>query len=466
MKKILCLFLVFCLCFSMTGCGSEPESTENTEPDSSVQTEDSALEAAAEILKTMTLEEKIGQLFIIDVDKLVDGKKPVEEAIPELLEALDKYKVGGLVFYNQNIKGVGQIQAMLGQIKEYVAASSQIRIPLYLATQEEGGGDNSIAAQNGEIKSTGYVNPSEMGKNMTVEQLEDTGEIIGEELLNLGFNMNFAPVADVVEEEKTIDISAIDESVVAILGKEPENVPPSKKLSKAKRKKRRRAYKKKLQAYQSRYERFVDSFLEDSYCASCFGTDEEKVSEAAAAMIQGMHACHTEEGGNLCTVLKMFPGICSVAKYHKLAPVGIDTGLSRLRRVNFEPFAAGIDAGTDVVMVSHVSLNKIDPQVPCSMSSIIMSDLLRKELGFRGIIMTEQMDLPVITTRYTTSEVAVKAITSGADMIYNPQNIQEAVSALHQAVLTEEIDEKVIDQAVLRILQNKILREVYPMPGE
>ena len=56
MKKILCLFLVFCLCFSMTGCGSEPESTENTEPDSSVQTEDSALEAAAEILKTMTLE--------------------------------------------------------------------------------------------------------------------------------------------------------------------------------------------------------------------------------------------------------------------------------------------------------------------------------------------------------------------------------------------------------------------------
>ena len=184
----------------------------------------------------MSPEEKIGQLFIIDVDKLVDGKKPVEEAIPELLEALDKYKVGGLVFYNQNIKGVGQIQAMLGQIKEYVAASSQIRIPLYLATQEEGGGDNSIAAQNGEIKSTGYVNPSEMGKNMTVEQLEDTGEIIGEELLNLGFNMNFAPVADVVEEEKTIDISAIDESVVAILGKEPEYVPPSNSLKRNGRK--------------------------------------------------------------------------------------------------------------------------------------------------------------------------------------------------------------------------------------
>ena len=74
-------------------------------------------------------------------------------------------------------------------------------------------------------------------------------------------------------------------------------------------------------------------------------------------------------------------------------------------------------------MVSHVSLNKIDPQVPSSMSNIIMSDLLRKELGFRGIIMTEQMDLPVITTRYTTSEAAVKAIASGADMIYDPENI-------------------------------------------
>ena len=162
----------------------------------------------------------------------------------------------------------------------------------------------------------------------------------------------------------------------------------------------------------------------------------------------------------------MFPGICSVAKYHKLTPVGIDTGLSRLRRVNFEPFAAGIDAGTDVVMVSHVSLDRIDPQIPSSLSAVIMSDLLRKELGFRGIIMTEQMDLPVVTTRYTTGEAAVKAIASGADMIYNPENIEEAVNALRQAVQTEEIEEKVIDQAVLRILQNKILREVYPLPGE
>lgn len=466
MKKILCLFLVFCLCFSLTGCGSEPESTENTKPESGAKTEDSALEAAAGLLKTMTLEEKIGQLLMVDVDKLVNGKKPVQEALPELLEALDKYKVGGLVFYDQNIKGVEQVQTMLRQIKEYVAASPQIRIPLYLATQEEGGGRNSIAAQNDEIRSTGYISPSEMGKNMTVEQLEDTGEIIGEELLNLGFNMNFAPVADVVEEEKTIDTSAVEESVVAVLGKEPEYIPPAKKISKAKRKKKRRAYKKRLQAYQEKYERFVESYMENNYCDSCFDSDEEKVSEAAAAMIQGMHASHTEDGTNLCTVLKMFPGICSVAKYHKLVPVGIDTGLSRLRRVNFEPFAAGIDAGTDVVMVSHASLDKIDPQIPSSLSAVIMSDLLRKELGFRGIIMTEQMDLPVVTTRYTTGEAAVKAIASGADMIYNPENIEEAVNALRQAVQTEEIDEKVIDQAVLRILQNKILREVYPLPGE
>lgn len=466
MKKILCLFLVFCLCFSMAGCGSEPESEENKDPVSSGQTEDSALEAAAGILKTMTLDEKIGQLLMVDVDKLVNSRKPLQEAVPELLKALDRYKVGGLVFYDQNIKGVEQIQAMLQQIKAYVAESLQIQVPLYLATQEEGGGRNSIAAQNEEIRSTGYISPSEMGKNMTEEQLEDTGEIIGEELLNLGFNMNFAPVADVAEEEKTMDTSAVEESVVAVLGKEPEYVPPAKKISKAKRKKKRRAYKKKLQAYQNRYERFVESYTEKKYCDSCFGPDEEKVSDAAAAMIQGMHASHTEDGANLCTVLKMFPGICSVAKYHKLAPVGIDTGLSRLRRVNFETFAAGIDAGTDVVMVSHVALNKIDPQVPSSLSNVIMSDLLRKELGFRGIIMTEQMDLPVITTRYTTSEAAVKAIVSGADMIYNPENIEEAVSALRQAVQTEEIDEKVIDQAVLRILQNKILREVYPLPDE
>lgn len=466
MKKILCLFLVFCLCFSMAGCGGEPESTENTEPKKSTLTEENAMEAAAELLKTMTLEEKIGQLLIVDADKLVNDKKPVQEAVPELLEALDKYKVGGLVFYDQNIKGVAQIQTMLGQIRELTEASPQTRIPLYLATQEEGGGTNSIAAQNDEIKSTGYISPSEMGKNMTVEQLEDTGEIIGEELLNLGFNMNFAPMADVVEEEKNIDTSAVDETVVSVLGKEPEYIPPAKKISKAKRKKKRRAYKKKLQAYQNKYESYVESYCEEKYSESCFGADEEKTGEAAAAMVKGMHASYTGDGGRLCTVLKMFPGICSVAKYHKLAPVGIDTGLSRLRRVNFEPFDAGISAGTDVVMVSHVSLTKVDPQVPSSMSRVIISDVLRKELGFQGIIMTEQMDLPVITTRYTTSEAVVKAVASGADMIYNPESIGEAVSALCRAVETEEIDEKVIDQAVLRILQNKIFRGICPLPDQ
>lgn len=467
MKRITCIFLVFCLCLSMAGCGSSDEDAgEDIQGPAKVSEEEldrQAFQKAGEYLKKMTLLEKIGQMFLVDADKLVKGEETVTAVSPELLESIEKGKIGGIVFGKRNIQTADQIRTLIQDVKQSVAASTELDIPLYIGTEEEGGGRNSIAAATDTITSTGYVSPEEMGKNMTEGQLENTGEVIAGELIDLGFNLNFAPSADLAEEEVPVDRQAVSDCAVAAIGEGPEYPHFNrKKISKKKKKKLLKAYQKKLQEYNAKWDAFLNLWMEEDYKSSCFGIDEEQVGAAVEAMIHGMHAV----GDNgICTVLKMFPGIASVAKYHKLVNTKVDTGLSRLRRTNLSPFLSGIQAGTDFIMVGHVALSKVDQDVPASLSETIMTELLRNEMGFDGIIVTEQMDVPVITNKYTTEQAVVRAISSGADMVYDPEDLQAAISSVQQAVITQKIEEEVIDQAVLRILHNKIRRGIWNPPA-
>lgn len=466
MKRITCIFLVICLCLNLTGCDKDVEKSGDDvhEPAkvSEEELEEHAFQMAGEYIKNMTLEEKIGQMFLVDVDKLVKGNGPVTGTSPELLSTIEKYKIGGIVFGKQNIQTADQITALINEVKQSVAASMEMEIPLYIGTEEEGGGENSIAAVTDTIKSTGYVSPAEMGKNMTEGQLENTGEVIAGELTGLGFNMNFAPTSDLIQEEQPVDEQAVSSSAVSVLGEAPA-VPSvsGKKGSKAKKKRLMKAYEKNLQTYNEKWNAFMQMWTEENYNSSCFGEEEDHVEMAVAAMVKGMHAVGDY---GICTVLKTFPGISSVARYHKLVDTKIDTGLSRLRRTNLAPFASGIQAGTDFIMVGHVALGKVDHDTPASLSETIMTGMLRKEMGFEGIILTEQMDVPVITNAYTTEQAVVRAIVSGADMIYNPEKLGAAVSSVEQAVISQEIEEEMIDQAVLRILQNKIRRGIWVPP--
>ena len=144
-----------------------------------------------------------------------------------------------------------------------------------------------------------------------------------------------------------------------------------------------------------------------------------------------------------------------------MIPCEIDTGLSQLRRENFSTFSATMDANTNMMMVGHVILSKIDKSVPASFSRTIMSDLIRKELGFEGVLFTEALNLPVITNQYTPEEAEIKALIAGADMLYNPVDLEEAIFHVSRAVMSGDISEKQIDQVVLRILQDKIQQGIY-----
>lgn len=453
MKRITCIFLVVCLCLNLTGCrgGESQDGGQGAEADggTDAMSQNEAFKEAERILKKMSLDEKIGQMFVVSIDKLTDGDEPVTKVTDEIKAVIETYQLGGVVIESRNITGVTQVREMTD------ALSGCLKIPMYIGTMEEGGGEHSIAAHNDEITSTGYTSPAEMGKNMSEGQLEDTGEVIAKELSELGFNLNFAPTADVAENAKAVDAEVVSGSVISVIGEPPRYEEPAKKLSKKKRKKHLNAYHKELQEYDNARSDLLAACQETGYADSCFSADEDKVSEAVGAMVKGMHT------GGIATVLKTFPGIASVAEYHKLTETDIDTGLSRLRRVNFEPFAAGIDEGTEFIMVGHVYLAKIDKETPASLSKPILSDLLRKEMGFEGMIMTEQMDVPVITNQYTVRQAVIKAVMSGVNVIYDPEDIDEAFFALRQAVMFNEIDEKQINQAVLRILQSKIMRGIY-----
>ena len=460
MRRILSFFLVFCLCLNLTGCRSEGQTGETGESEKVPEAEldKQALEMAGQYLEKMTLEEKIGQMFLVDVDKLLKGGRAVTASSPELLQAIERYKVGGIMLGRGNVQSTDQVKSLINDIQQATGENGNLTIPLYIGTEEEGGGEKSIAASTETITSTGYVSPAEMGKNMTESQLENTGEVIAGELAGLGFNLNLAPTADVAGTGQPADEQAGRDRVIAVIGKEP--VAPNtsgRKISKAKRKKKWKAYRRRLKQYNAKYDALVQAYSEARYNDSCFSEDGEKVGEAVSAMVKGMH---TAGSNGICTVLKMFPGISAVAGYHKLVGREIDTGLSRLRRENLAPFSAGIDAGTDAIMVGHVTVSKVDSSAPASLSKTIMMDMLRDEMGFDGIVLTEQMDVPAITEQYTTDQAVRQAITSGADMIYNPEDLEVAISSIRQAVMAQEIEEKVIDQAVLRILHNKLLRGI------
>lgn len=452
MKRILSIFLVLCLCVTMCGCSfQKKKSSAISESADTELDEEEVLKQAGKILKKMTLDEKIGQMILVDLNQLSEDGKPVTKLTKKIKEKLEKNHIGGVLLDNSNVESVEQIKKLTQDLQ------STEGIALYIGTEEEGGGTRSIAVNNKEIDGTGYVSPADMGKNMSEDQLEDTGVMIAKELKNLGFNLNLAPCADVWKVENIGKISWDEIRNLAMQEAGPAPVEPKikKKMSKKKAKKLKQKYEKERASYEKKVKAYIDRYTVDDASQSCFSSDEDVVSTAAEAMVTGM------KSQGIATAVKTFPGIAPVARYHQLIPCQITTGLSKLRRENFSTFSSAIDAGTNMMMAGHVWLTKIDKDFPVSLSQTILSDVVRKELGFEGVVFTEALNVPVITNQYSPEEAELKAVIAGADMLYDPVDVEDAVFHISRAVMFGDIDEKQVDQAVLRILQDKIQQGIY-----
>jgi len=182
-----------------------------------------------------------------------------------------------------------------------------------------------------------------------------------------------------------------------------------------------------------------------------FGEDPEDVSRLAALFIKGC------QDHGLLTTAKHFPGHGDTDKDSHLELPTVSGDLERLERVELYPFRKAIEAGVSVIMTAHLSLPALDPtpDLPATLSPRIITSLLREELGFEGLIVSDAMTMDGVTKLYYPEEAAVKAIQAGVDMILKSPATEEVLDALIQSVKTGVIPEQRIDDSVRRVLEAK-----------
>nr|WP_181884616.1 glycoside hydrolase family 3 protein [Neobacillus piezotolerans] len=356
-------------------------------------------------LQHMTLEEKVGQLFIVHVY----GKKAEDQAYEEtnlknnrggknFKEVIEKYKIGGVIYFNwsQNITTPAdppQVNALSNELQK-IAMSQRMQIPLYISTDQEGG----IVQR---LTSPGTVFPGNMalGATRSTEYAAKTADILAKELKAIGVNMDFAPVADV-------------------------NMNPANPV----------------------------------IGVRSFGEDPKLVSDLTVAQVEAF------QNQNVIATAKHFPGHGDTATdSHYGLPI-INHDLETLHKVDLAPFKAAIDAGVDSIMTAHIVVPALDDSgLPATLSKPILTDLLRKELGFDGLIITDSLDMSGANV-VPADRIAVEAFKAGADILLNPPNVEVAYNAVLNAVKNGEISKKRLDESVFRILEYKMKRGLFDNP--
>jgi beta-N-acetylhexosaminidase len=182
-----------------------------------------------------------------------------------------------------------------------------------------------------------------------------------------------------------------------------------------------------------------------------FGEDPARVSEFVAAFVRGV-----EENGGLATA-KHFPGHGDTSTDSHLDLPMVSSDRAHLDRVELAPFRAAIAAGASTLMTGHLAVPALepDPNVPATMSPKIMTDLLRGQMGFDGLVVTDALDMGGVTVRYPPGEVAVRSILAGADVLLVPPVLDAALQAVRDAVASGRIPMSRLDEAVTRVLRAK-----------
>ena len=361
----------------------EPSQPEDQTPASDPEGPSLEAQKAQAQMEQMSLEEKVYQLFFVTPEALT-GVETATRAGDTTRAAIEEQPVGGIVYFAANLIDRNQTMELLSNTQSYS------KIPLFLAVDEEGG----IVSRVGSNPAMGVTHLDSMasyGAQADPQQVYTLGRTLGEELLALGFNLDFAPVADVVTNPNNTEIGS-------------------------------------------------RSFSSDPFIAA----------KMVGSMVSGM-----QESGIL-SALKHFPGHGGTASdTHNGLSVTTRTP-EEMEQSEFLPFAAGIEAGAPFVMVGHLSATAINgDNTPADLSSAIVSDILRGDLGYQGLIITDAQDMGAITSYYTPAEAAVGALEAGVDMILMPADLQAAVDGVLSAIEQGRLTESRIDESVLRILTTK-----------
>ena len=182
-----------------------------------------------------------------------------------------------------------------------------------------------------------------------------------------------------------------------------------------------------------------------------FGEDPQRVGALAAAFVRGV-----EENGGLATA-KHFPGHGDTNLDSHLDLPTVAGDRARLESVELPPFRAAIEAGVSTVMTGHLAVPALEPDanVPATLSQNITTEILRHEMGFDGLVVTDDLNMGGVTVRYSPGEIAVRSILAGSDVLLSPLEPDAAVAALREAAVSGRLPMPRIDDAVTRILRAK-----------
>lgn len=341
---------------------------------------------AQKTLRKMSLEEKVGQLFMIWTRaEFLNASSP---EYSHLRDTINKYHVGSFamtvryeppfLYKNQPYEAADLLNRLQGDSK----------LPLLIAADFELGVSNRL---NG---TTAFPNAMAIGATGRLEYAEAFGRITGEEARAVGVHWNFFPVADV--------------------NSNPDN-PIINTRS--------------------------------------FGEDPQQVGDFVSAYVRGAHSA------GLLTTAKHFPGHGDTATDSHLGLAQVTGDRARLESVELQPFRKAIEVGVDSVMVAHVSVPALDssPNAVATISPEIVSHLLKQQLHFPGIVITDALDMGALTRLYVSDigREAVDAFKAGNDMLLIPPDLDAAYQAMLKAVQSGEIPQSRVDESVLKILRVK-----------
>ncbi len=398
MKSVKILPLVLSLCV-LLGCAAVPPettpSTDGTLPETSTLSETQPPTApptlAERTLSQMTLREKVGQLFLIRPDALdsgqtlsqiIDSASPgVTQATEEITRMMERYPVGGIILFSKNIQTAEQLKALNTDLQKASA------IPLFLAVDEEGG----LVARLARTEALGlprFQSAAAVGAQ-GMDAALDMGRTIGGYLCEFGFNMDFAPVADV--------------------NTNPEN---------------------------------------PIIGTRAFSSDPAQAALLVRSMADGL----TESG--IIPVFKHFPGHGDTAQDSHAGLAVSQKDLEALKSCEFLPFRQATDY--DCVMVGHIALPQLTGSLtPATLSPVIVRDLLKGELGFGGLVITDSLEMGAIRESYSPGDDAVAALKAGCDIILMPSNLEEAFDSVLFALGNGELSMQWLNETVLKILEFK-----------
>lgn len=336
-------------------------------------------EKTEKILSGMSQAEKVGQLIMIGVHGTTMND--------DIAYMLQEFHIGGVILFDRNMESQEQVKELNRQLQEQAASG----LPLFIAVDEEGG---LVARMKDKLPPPPAQRDVAMSGNS--EEAKLLAARTASSLKNIGFNVNFAPVADV--------------------------------------------------GMDSAHRMYSD--------------DADVVTKFVESAVQGY------QSENILCSLKHFPGIGKGEADSHHGFVNVSAAKDTLGAEDIKPFKYmidNVDNDSYMVMVTHVTYSALDGNQPASMSPVIMKELLRNQLGYKGLIITDDMDMGAIANYYDYAQVGVDAIKAGADIVMVCHEYDHEIAVYNgilQAVQNGNISQEQLDDSVRKVIRAKLLHLV------